>query len=284
MLTYNWHVSGLRRAVLLSLTMALPLTAVDGCLVEVKDLRPNAGGGSASGEVGGSSACPADMIPIHHTESSFCIDRTEVTRSHYVAFLQAVDSSVANVDQPSDECHENLSLTPAGSGQCPEDFNGEPDVPVSCVDWCDAYAYCAWAEKRLCGSISDGAALSFNNRVDGEWNFACTAGLTQDFPYGDDYMECACNSSQNGCGANRAAIAPVGTFPDCEGGFDGIFDMLGNAGEWINSCNSEDNCLVRGGGPRSNTQSGCTFDNNMTARQHLDRDIGFRCCADPDGS
>jgi len=56
---------------------------------------------------------------------------------------------------------------------CPAfDPYGMPGKPVVCVDWCDAFSYCAWVGKRLCrdGSADELPEVS-------EWRLACGSGL-----------------------------------------------------------------------------------------------------------
>jgi formylglycine-generating enzyme required for sulfatase activity len=228
---------------------------------------------------------------------SFCIDATEVTQTDYVAFLTAVGGDVAQTQQPP-ECAFNTELTRTGAGSnCPSFTTGN-DLPVNCVDWCDAYAYCAWAGKRLCGKLADGGPLAFDAEVTSdEWQFACSGGFTKAYPYGDSGQICACFipeewTAQMMCDyqsiINPNYKAPVASLPGCEGGFPGIFDMQGNAAEWTDRCqpgsgSGDELCVVRGGSTYSvNGSSWLSCDNlqQTNARNDAGIDPGIRCCRD----
>jgi formylglycine-generating enzyme required for sulfatase activity len=242
------------------------------------------------------------MVHAQHPDFpavSFCIDRTEVTQAQYVSFLIAVDGDVANTDQPS-ACAFNTALTRGGAGSnCPT-FTVANDLPVNCVDWCDAYAYCAWAGKRLCGTLEDGGPLAFDAPVTtDEWHFACSGGFQTTYPYGDEPEICACYLPEEWQDKMMCAYeditnlnykAPVGSHPDCEGGFPGIFDMQGNASEWTNRCQPGDGsgdelCVLRGGTTYSVNGSAyyrCDLLDQTAARNDPATDPGIRCCRDAD--
>lgn len=283
------------------------------CLVDIAELRRGTGGdggagangaGGIGGEAGnggggGGSACPDDMVHAQHPDFpdvSFCIDETEVTQAAYVAFLLDVGDVGGTVQPP--ECAFNTELTRTGAGSnCPS-FTTANDLPVNCVDWCDAYAYCAWAGKRLCGALGDGGPLDFSASVtNDEWHFACTGGFQKAYPYGDSGQICACYipeewTTQMMCDyqdiTNLNHKAPVASHPGCEGGFDGIFDMQGNASEWTARCEpgsgvGDEHCVARGGTTYSVGGSSyyrCDLLDQTYARNDPSVDPGIRCCRD----
>jgi formylglycine-generating enzyme required for sulfatase activity len=198
-----------------------------------------------------------------------CIDSTEVTRAEYKAFL---DTNPPTIGQPP-RCAWNTTFVPT-SGWPPD--AGSDDLPVVWVDFCDATAFCKWAGKELCG-LMDGGALPANAFLNptSEWYFACTHNGDHTYPYGAMLDPTACNGPDGG------ALAPVGSFKKCEGGYPGLFDMAGNAQEWFNGCTTadaatDDDCLLGGG----SYQVPPSCDTAYTAhRAYTFKDLGFRCCA-----
>ncbi len=232
-----------------------------------------AGLGGATGGTGGGTVELAKMVQL---PAGFWIDSTEVTRAQYQAWLDTTPS-VASL--PS-ECSWKTDFTPG----CHWPPGNEPDHPVSCVDWCDAYAYCQGVAKRLCGKIGGGsngtededdAALS-------QWYYACSSGGLYEYPYGNEYDPQACNTED----AGLKALAPVGSFEQCqssEDGFEGVFDMGGNGSEWVDSCSGAtgtgDNCLHHSGAFSSSAVSSRCRLAAPTERTKRMEGISFRCCS-----
>jgi len=208
----------------------------------------------------------------------FCIDSTEVTNAQYAAFL---NTSPKTSGQPT-ACATNASFSPSDTGSF--ENIAMTQYPVANVDWCDARAYCAWAGKRLCGHIGGGAVATSDARTDpfaSEFMYVCTKASTQLYSYGTSYIPAICNA--NGGGGQPM---PAGVRGGCEGGFPGVFDLVGNVGEWTDDCEAEtgpgDSCPVNSssfsyvnGDPR--TAQRC---DHFDPQQRADTfsDLGFRCC------
>ncbi|MBI5531186.1 MAG: SUMF1/EgtB/PvdO family nonheme iron enzyme [Deltaproteobacteria bacterium] len=218
----------------------------------------------------------------------YCIDSTEVTQAQYAAFVAAnVDPSTQSAKcawntafAPDPECMQHLLGTPS------------PNLPQTCVDWCDSDAFCRWAGKRLCGGSGD-KENDFNTS---EWYNACSAGGTRLRPYGDD-LKPYCNVRVSNGG--QLVLLDVGSNPSCEGGSPGILNMLGNALEWTAECmaiSGGESCWARGSNFRGNWPNEIDtknpLDNPLCAEERkltvpvfsgthasLDGSVGFRCCA-----
>jgi len=236
---------------------------------------------SASGSTGtamndgGNANCPSGRGPTMVALDAvggphFCIDSTEVTRAEYKAFL---DTGPSTSNQwPT--CAWNTTFLPdAGS----IDFSDD-NAPMIEVDWCDALAFCTWAGKRLCGSIADGGAIAFGDAPDpakSEWMVACTKNGSRPYPYGQMPHVDTCNDM-------GTKTSHVGSFPNCNGGYDGIFDMAGNVSELENACDSLSSdgggiCAAAGGSYLSAPAS-CALADSTAATDKL-ATVGFRCCA-----
>lgn len=73
------------------------------------------------------------LPPVTHLTYDYALDLHEATEAQYAAFLRAEDLCHRDPDLDHPLCHR------------PPD----PTLPVRGISWCDAYAYCAWAGKRL---------------------------------------------------------------------------------------------------------------------------------------
>jgi formylglycine-generating enzyme required for sulfatase activity len=213
------------------------------------------------------------MVRIDLGSSTYCIDATEVTRKQYASFL---DAALSTSDQPP-ICAWNTSYLPP---QGTVDMTDEA-APMVFVDWCDALAFCTWAGKRLCGSIQDGGPLATADGVSptkSEWMAACSRNGTRPYSYGQTTHPDICNSAGD-------AAAHVGSFTGCQGGYDGIYDMLGNVTEWVNECDDRQpdgggKCNDRGGSYVSTFDHPCQ-ESSTDIFSNPSGDWGFRCCAAP---
>jgi formylglycine-generating enzyme len=155
-------------------------------------------------EEGVIAAVRAEGAAHRVTVSAFEMDRTEVTVSEY------------------GRCASSGSCAPADIA--PDDARfGRPDFPVTHLRWEDAAAYCRWRGGRL--------------PSEAEWEYAARGPEGREFPWGNLYNPHIAN---HGAWANDytdatdgfLGLAPVGSFPDGATPL-GLFDMAGNAAEWV---------------------------------------------------
>jgi formylglycine-generating enzyme len=243
------------------------------------------GGEQSTGpcKYGTCSECPEDMVQsMSHEAYRYCIDRAEVTNEQYLAFTSRYDTT--NV-VGSTACAGNDTLLP--DIECSTALSDIPsrELPVVCVDFCDAEAYCSMKGKRLCGRVG-GVMNDPGDNANGaasEWYAAC-AGLSDNtYPYGEAASETKCNGS----GYSPSDMGPrdVETLSECEGSVGGLYNMSGNVAEWEWSCSSTGvnaTCSTRGGsyldGPY---ELRCTGSIGL-GRMDASASVGFRCCANLD--
>ncbi len=230
---------------------------------------------------------PGQMVQVPDPNGgTYGIDATEVTRAQYAKFVLEKESDTSGQLL---ECLWNDTFVPAGDWP-PSD---RPNHPVAFVDWCDAYAYCKWAGKRLCGNIGGGPGKS-GEEADAskrQWYRACSSGGANLFPYGDVWDSDTCNHFGNGDVSVEVASLPSCTSP--VGAYAGLFDLSGNVREWEDGCTSQvgpkDRCPLRGGafdfGSNEDYQCRSTvtggFRSGDPDTPGTRAGVGFRCCSDP---
>ncbi|MCC6969561.1 MAG: SUMF1/EgtB/PvdO family nonheme iron enzyme, partial [Phycisphaerales bacterium] len=165
--------------------------------------------------------CPKGMIEASRAGGggAYCIDEIEVTKYQYNKFITA---NVPIKDQES-VCKPpaNTTFIPRNAWPPLESPPSLPtpgtgtsfnfSLPVHYVDWCDAFAYCKWAGKQLCGSVTGGAvAFEKANLADaGAWFNACSAQGEIPYPYGNDFFSGKCNGDVNeDAGTNKSCGPP----------------------------------------------------------------------------
>ena len=210
---------------------------------------------------------------------AYYIDSGETTNAAYARFLTA---NPFTANQPP-YCNWNAEYTS-------ELARGNDNDPVQGVDWCDAYAYCHWVGKHLCGKIGGGSLSYLQNDwkdpMKSEWYNACSAGGAKAYPYGDIYNGGTCvGQDYDGMTGTQSSdvVHPTKDASGCVGGYPGLYDMSGNVAEWEDTCDGttgkDDICLARGGGayaPAYNLQCG---PENIASRSSKGARLGFRCCA-----
>lgn len=219
-------------------------------------------------------SCPKDAAgPPMVAVADFCVDATEITNEQYETFRAQMQDGGKPLPA---RCTWNTDLS-ALYWTNPAQKNRP-----AAVDFCDAYMYCAWTGKHLCGGPKGTAVAgsSVNDPKQDLWFAACTGGGQTLYPYGNSYDSSLCNCEYKKAGTT----VDVGTLPQCVGGVNGLFDMSGNVSEWIDSCGGigvNDPCLAHGGDYGSFGADLQCDAGRKYAASLKEPTRGFRCCADP---
>ncbi|WP_221031073.1 formylglycine-generating enzyme family protein [Actomonas aquatica] len=250
----------------------------------------------------------ADERPARQVRvDAFAIDQHEVTNAQYRRFLEWIrrtnDHRYCAADEPADKDHtprywqdfnpllRDEAYRPLAQYGSADTF-GADDKPVVGVDWWDAYAYAAWAGKRL--------------PTEAEWELAARGTDERRWPWGNRWDWGMANIGGEKLGADVNAKgrekdgfiypAPVGSFPAGRSPY-GCEDMAGNAAEWCADWYQADigehgatrnptgpakgeTRAVRGGGSNnmaSNVRCTVRFHHEPEFRHFT---LGFRCAQD----
>jgi formylglycine-generating enzyme len=190
------------------------------------------------GEIGTPSASPTVRV----FTSSFAIDRYEVTVERFRAFWNAghpappmgvVDYPGVTLTMPA------LPVVPpvmyvgpadAAVAECVwTNASASPLLPINCVSWATAMAFCVWDGGRLPTEAEWEAAARFGPALmlDGR-----PAPAGRRYPWGNDPPTCQSNYAERSlsCGPRPGAQWIVGT---AQPSTWPLFDLSGNAQEWV---------------------------------------------------
>jgi sulfatase modifying factor 1 len=241
------------------------------------------------------AACPGEAGPSMIRVGGYCIDSTEVTNADFEAFLSYESANPGVIKSPL-ECAWKGGSNDHDGGWQPATGATGPTDPVGNVDWCDAYMYCSFAGKRLCGQIGGGSTpyLSFTDLTVDQWYAACTGQDASAYPYSNTFDEKACNGllEDGGYpdGASTYQVEPVENRQTCQGAYAGVYDLSGNVAEWEDCCDLTEGdaaanqpCRSRGGSAHSDLTTlrcdGPSLGGQPYTRSYSTDDLGFRCCS-----
>ncbi len=156
-----------------------------------------------------------DERPQHEvTVSNFFMGKYPITQAQWKAIASRTDLKV----------EKDLDLNPAH-------FKDRPDSdrrPVERVNWYDAIEFCARLSK-----LKEGREYRLPSEA--EWEYACRAGTTTPFYFGETITGKFANYrasetyAEEAKGEYRQQTTPVGQFPP---NAFGLYDMHGNVREW----------------------------------------------------
>ena len=159
----------------------------------------------------------------------FAVSKTEVTWDQWEACVR---------DGACDGTAVEAALRLDTEGKPKKDFEdwGRGTRPVVGVSWYDAQAYVGWLNRKT------GNDDAYRLLSEAEWEYAARAGTTTAFPWGDKIDHNYGNFGIPGPGLGGKAdgrdvwldqTAPVASFPP---NAFGLYDMHGNAYEWVEDC------------------------------------------------
>ena len=235
--------------------------------------------------------------PRHGVEvARFSAGKFEVTRRQYRAFVDASGRSGEGCFVWIDgkfEFENDLSANWRNPGYAQEDSH-----PATCISWRDAKAYVVWLSQRT--------GKAYRLLTEAEWEYAARAGTTTRRFWGDDGdQSCAYANGADqttkaqvpgwnyliaNCNDRYAYTAPVGSY---RANAFGLYDMLGNVGEWMEDCWNENynsaptdgrawtagNCsqrVLRGGSWNNNPQNLRAANRNRNTTANRNNNNGFR--------
>lgn len=185
------------------------------------------------------------------TISGFSIDRSEVSIGQFRKYVEATKAVTRAERESGGSVYENgWTQKPGWTWRAPFGKPGGEREPAVHITYAEAEAYCRWAGKRLPTDREWLEAAYTERRPRPAAPFV--TGRTYPYPQGDTPMGANCLGD---CGnaarpvAHDAALArgrghvETGTSP---AGVNGLFDMGGNAWEWVDA-GERDEKRTRGG-------------------------------------
>ncbi len=204
------------------------------------------------------------------TLSPYAIDRYEVTVAQYQLCIAA------------GKCTGSMHGAHAGATACNLGSERDPRMPVNCVSWNGAAAYCKWKGKRL--------------PTEAEWEYAARGPEGWPYPWGTVTADCGRASYDAGAGAGcgTGATSVIGLRQKGKSLSFDLYDMAGNVREWVadryvydyywgspvqdpQGPVAGDMRVARGGSWKSDARSLKTYARYANYPTTTYTDLGFRC-------
>ena len=212
----------------------------------------------------------------------FELDRTEVSIGQYRSFVEATNTITAAERAGGGSTFEaGWEQRKGWNWRAPFGRPGLPNEPAVHINHAEAQAFCRWAGKRLPTDAEWGEAAYTERRTHPPAGL--TTGQTYPYPTGDSPLGANCLGDCGSVATVANAVtsrgrghAPVGT---TRVGVNGLYDMGGNAWEWVDSGPAPDK-RTRGGswwygaGPMRDSHVQSKPANTSVVY------IGFRCARD----
>ncbi len=180
-----------------------------------------------------------DDRPQHRvTIDKVAVGEFSVTVDEFGAFVKATGYEASDCEMLSNGV--KLFMRGRGTWRSPG-FPQTGTHPAVCLNWNDAKAYTAWLSKVT--------GKTYRLLTESEWEYAARAGSTTRYFFGDDDKD-ICNYANvkdlsaitqgneytaAPCNDGFPYTAPSGSFkPNAFG----LYDMIGNASQWVEDCKS----------------------------------------------
>ncbi len=180
-------------------------------------------------------------LPRHEViVGSFSISRFPVTFADYLVFineLSSIDPAMAVKRLPQDDTGEGVLAVKDSQGTwvprydrivegeearrfCPPEAIGA--LPIMCIDWFDATAYCRWLGKRR--------NAQYRLPTEWEWEKSARGVDGRAFPWGNAFDPSFCKMRDSRPGFGQAE--PIGSFAVDESPY-GVRDLAGGMTDWV---------------------------------------------------
>lgn len=184
-------------------------------------------------------------------------DVPEMTEVHHGDLHFAIDTFEASLDEAS-AAH-----------------SGKHEIPALRMSWFAAHDACEAAGKRMCTEQEWLAACQGAEPVDddNDGEFADDRIEGTAYPYGDLHERGRCWSARS---ADNERPVYTGEMPGCAGE-DKVYDLVGNAEEWVGA--TADEAVLLGGAYDTRTDKArCYRRNDTFGAGYANKRTGFRCC------
>lgn len=225
------------------------------------------------------TAVSAGMQVIAPAPQGFAIDRHEVSIGEFARFVAATQTVTSAERAGGGSTYENGWEQPKGwHWRAPFGTAGSAGEPAVHITHAEAQGYCQWAGKRLPTDAEWGQAAYTERRANPPAGF--TSGTRYPFPTGHSPRGANCLGDCGNAKTVAHAVtsrgrghAEAGATP---AGVNGLFDMGGNAWEWVDS----------GAGSQQRTRGGSWWYGADAMRDEHNQSkpadtavvyIGFRC-------